>query len=44
VLQDLARKDPPEVLQVGGEVLDLFREHRADGKDPAHAERLAEVP
>jgi hypothetical protein len=25
-------------------VLDLFGEHRADSKDPAHAERLAEVP
>jgi len=30
--------------QVVGDVLDLSMFHRADSKDTAHAERLAEVP
>jgi hypothetical protein len=33
----------PDRFKVGGKALDLLWKHRADGKDPAHAERLAEV-
>ena len=31
-------------LQVEGELLNLAWEHRADGKDSTHAQRLAEIP
>ena len=30
-------------LQVEGELLNLAWEHRADGKDSTHAQRLAEI-
>ena len=31
-------------LQAEGELLDLAWEHRADGKDSTHSQRLAETP
>jgi len=44
VLQDLIRIDVLKGSQVLGKVLELSRDHRADSKDTAHAERLAEIP
>ena len=44
MLQDPIRTQLLDRFKVGGKVLDLVWKDRADGKDPAHAERLAEVP
>ena len=44
MLRDLIRSEVLEGSQVLGKVLDLSRDHRADSKDTAHAERLAEIP
>jgi hypothetical protein len=44
VIHDPISTKAVDGFQVVRQVLDLFREHRADGKDPAHAKRLAWIP
>ena len=44
VVQDATSPVVSDGLQVVRQSLDLLWEHRAHRKDPAHAERLAEVP
>ena len=43
VIQDPICTKTDDGLQVEGELLDLAWEHRADGKDSTHAQRLAEI-
>ena len=44
MIQDPIGPKTVDRLQVEGELLDLAWEHRADGKDPAHAHRFAKTP
>ena len=44
MIQDPICTKTDDGLQVEGELLDLAWEHRADGKDPAHAHRFAKTP
>ncbi len=44
VIEDPTSPRAVDGSQVVRQALDLFGDHRADRKDAAHAERLAEVP
>jgi hypothetical protein len=44
MLQDPIRTEVVDGFQGVGKVLDLFRQHNADGKDAAPAYRLAWIP
>ena len=43
-LEGLIKSERIEGSQALGKVLDLSRDHRADSKDTAHAQRPAEIP